>query len=419
VTRAARALLAACVVAGAAAAQTGRESLLSARETLVEGERVFRIEAASRPRLLRVFGRREGVPRRDARIELDGAEVGRLSRFEESPSRFSVSLPLRGARGSESRPAVHALRVVVDRGRGGAVVLERVETIDAARVDCLLRDQATKELLKGVFTVTATDGDTPPKTGPIGGSPREGSSWISDDGGGELWVPLGATATFVGRASPFRAAAKFHRRADLAEGALTTFLLPPDVRPPGTTILEPLSPETRLDAARRRKDEALDVAARVGERYRVVDAEEVLDDADGFLRSLEAAPFSPVVATNEGSGRLVPDRVKPLVTARLSDGEIVHSNGPLPLVVDLRRVGVGPNVRGAIELRLPEDATTEAIYVKSGRVEKRLPTSGAGTFAFEIEAAPGAPIVVSVRGPRFTTAPPFERPFAVRVLRAP
>jgi hypothetical protein len=412
------------VCAAVAAAQVPTRAVLHDGPAPLAAERVFEIAPASRPRLLFVRGVREKDPAADATLRLDAADFGTVAGYEEQPGRFVVALQLLGtsprgaaATGPTSAPTTRTLRIRPLRGAEGRVTLERVEIVDAARLLCVLRDQATKRPVDGVVQITAVDGATPPLCGPLGAAPREGAAWISDDGGGELWTPLGAQATLVGRGSPFRAAVRFRRRLDLADGLALTFFLPPDQRPEGARILEILDDGKRYSPGRAKKDRALDVGARVGADWTAVPADEVLAAPDRFVARLVAAPDQKLLVTNESDARLVPTRVRQFVTVRLVDGSLIHSNAPLPLFEDLKREGA--HLRGWLKVRCPEDARLEGVYVSCGPYERRYPIEGPTTLPLDVLAPPGEVVTVVVKGTGFDTAPPLERPLAVRVFRAP
>lgn len=424
--RAARTLGALVVAAAAAAGQTdrGAATLFAGREALV-ADRSFTFEDDPKPRLLYVRGALPAEGAAAETLRLDDGEEAPLAAFLEGPRRFAAALPVlpaskaaasRPASAPTSAPTVRTLRLRVGRAGGDGVVLERVELVPAARVLCVLRDQATKSVIKGVVQVTAVDGGTPPLCGPLGGAPREGAAWISTDGGGEIWAPLGATTTYVGRASPFRAAVRHRRRLDLADGLAATLLLPPDQRPEGSRIVEALDPARRFGPAHAAKDAALEVGLRVSD-WDVVPADRALAGPDAFVAALIERPERRVVVTNELGASVVPAAIRPFVTLRLADGALIHSNGPLPLLEDLRREGT--RVKAWIKLRCPEDARLEALYVRVGRLELRLPATGPTTLPLDVEAEPGAPIAFVAKGTGFDSAPPFERPFAARVVRAP
>jgi hypothetical protein len=418
-------VFAACALATTRAQETPGATILQATPAPLLAEVAFAIPAASKPRLLVVRGTRPDDDAADAFLFLDGVNRGPVSRYAETPRRFEAALPLPAVRPATAsaptgtRPTTGSIAFALrpTPGAAGRVVVERIEVIDAARVVCLLKDQADKRPLRGVLQITAVDRGEPPWCGPAGEAPREGPAWISDDGGGELWTPLGATATLVGRGSPFRAAVRFRRRLDLAEGLVMTFFLPPDQRPDGARILEPLHDDRRYHPGLKRKDDALDVGARVGAEWTTVPAAEVWADPQAFAVRVATNPTAQLVVSNEDAARLVPDRLKPIVTVRLAEGALIHSNGPLPLLENLRREG--DRVKAWIKLRCPEDARLDVVSVFAGATERRLPATGPCTLALDVESPPGAPIAIVVRGSGFETAPPLERPFAVRAILAP
>jgi hypothetical protein len=416
--RAARTLLLLWCASALAAAQTpeSRRSVLVADPEPLTEIKTIEIATDSKPRLLMVRGALPGADARRATLQLDGAEPAALGAFADVPGRFAAALPLVGdAPSAASRSAVHTLKLRPGTGAREPAIIERIEVIPAARVRCSLRDQETKLAIKGVVQVTAVDGGAPPLCGPFGSAPRDGAAWISVDGGAEVWAPRGSHVTYVARGSPFRAALRFRRRLDLADVVATIFL-PPDQRPEGARILESLDAAKRLTPALTAKDEALDVGARVAD-WDVVAAETVLAAPDAFVASLLAHPEKRLVVTNETGPSAIPTAIRPFVTLRLADGALLHSNAPLPLLEDLRREG--GRVKAWIKLRCPEDARLDAAYVKHGRFEFRLPASGPTTLALDVEAPSGTPVAIVVKGSGFESAPPMERPLAVRVFRAP
>ncbi|HYC79182.1 MAG TPA: hypothetical protein VEI02_16305, partial [Planctomycetota bacterium] len=381
-------------------------------------ERTFEIPAARSPRLAIVRGARPPGGPSDAWIRIDDRIHGLASQFEYAPGRFAAAVPLRGAApGAESAPAGSLLRVVPKGAADPKLILERVELLDAAVVDFMIRDQVTKAPLKGVAEVVAVDGATPPLVGPNAGLPTEGAAWISHDGGGELWTPLGANVAFVARASPFRGAARFRRRTDLARGLFMTFLLPPDEAPPGSRIVEASDVGAPNAVARAAKDAALGISRRADATWTVRAADEVLAAPAAFVAELVRDPARRVVVTNERGPTLVPSTAHPLVTLELPGGDLIHSNGPLPLLEDVRRDGAA--VRGWVKVRCPPGATLTRLRVVVGAAELLHPLDGPATIALAVPANAGAPIALIVEGRAFADAGPIERPFAARVFTAP
>ncbi len=360
------------------------------------------------PRLLVVSGTR--VPDSGGAVSLwiDAEPRGGLAAYPIAPERFQASLPI--------PPEPVATRHLLVRPSVPGIVLTRVELARAARVRFTIRDQGSKVLLPGEVRITAIDGGVPPLLGPLGSAPREGSSWISRDGHGDLYVPFNTSVTFVGRSSPFRGIARQHHRIDAPDNLLLTFLLPQDELPEDAHIIE--GPErSELPALARRDTE---LALGIGRRppgVTSMPAGKLLFDAPVIIDRMLTLPDLRFLATNENGISLLPSALHSLVTVELPGGALLHSNGPVPLLEDVHRDG--DVVRGWVKARLPDGVLAEKLVIRTPGSSVDFALHGPTTIPLAVPVPSGTPIVLVVTGGTFRGSSLLDHPLAFRVIRAP
>jgi hypothetical protein len=372
------------------------------------GEKLeFQIDPDPDPRVLVIKGRR--TPSANASFDVNGESWGTVAGFSAGPETFEAALPLAGT-AANGRKIAFAIRP----GSPG-VTLDEVAVIPAARVRFVIRDQASKAAMPGEAAVESIDGKPAPPQGPFGGFPRERAAWISTDGNGDLYVPYGATVTFTARATPFRGTSRQRHAIDARENLLLTFLLPADQLPEGATILEgPLRPGIAPEVAR-----AVDRARGIGKRpkdFRVVPAMDLMSNGLAVIEGALANPDVKFLATNEGDPRLFPPTG--FMTVELPGGDLLHSNGPVILLVDRRREGSA--VRAYVKIRLPEGVVADTLHVIAGKKRTEHPLKGGPTTVpLDVVVPAGTPIALLVTGPPVRVETPLDRAAAFRVFRAP
>jgi hypothetical protein len=363
------------------------------------------IDPAPLPRLAIVRGRRR--PSGDAVIEVGGSTWGTAAGFDAGAGLFDAALPIAGGPGGKKL----ALAI---RPTAPGVTLDRVEIVPAARVRFVIRDQATKAVIPGSVTTERLEGGTPPVTGPFGGFPRERTSWISGDGHGDVYGPPMATLTFAGRASPFRGVARQRHALEQRDSLLVTLLLPADQLPEDATILEgPPRPGIAPEVQR-----AADRARGIGKRpkgFRIVPAAELLAGGIKAVEQVIAHPDEKFLATNETGPLLCPAPL--VVTAELAGGELLHSNGPVILLVDRRRESGA--VRAFVKVRLPEGVVADRLFILAGGKRTEHPLNGPSTIPLDVIVPPGTPIGLVVSGPAPQAGSPDPAAAAFRVFKAP
>jgi hypothetical protein len=366
------------------------------------------IGPSAEPRLAVVRGRRARGG--NASLEIDGAVWGTVAGFPPLTSGgdlFDAALPIAPSAGTKTSS-------LVIRPSAPGVTVDRVELVPASRVRFTIRDQGSKALIPGEASVDLVEGGPPPPLGPIGGFPRERATWISADGHGDLYARAGSTVTFVARSTPFRGLDRQRHVLDARDNLLVNFLMPADQLPEGATILEgPPRPGIAPEVQR-----AADKARGIGKRpkgFRIVPAGELLT---GGLKAMEQALANPDVkflATNETGPLLCPPPL--LVTAELPGGELLHSNGPVILLVDRRRESGA--VRAFVKIRLPEGVVADRLIVWAGAKKVEHSFSGPSTIPLDVIVPPKTPIALIVTGPAPRDGSPLPPAAAFRMFRAP
>jgi hypothetical protein len=379
------------------------EVLVAAPVNLAE-KLELKIEPAPEPRLAVIRGsRKEGA---NATLEIDGGVWGTVTGFAVGPELFDAALPIVGA------PAGARKTTLVIRPSAPGVTIDRVELVPASRVRFVIRDQGSKAEIPGEASIETVEGAPPSPLGPVGGYPRERATWISADGHGDLYVAAGATATFVGRSTPFRGIDRQRHTLDARDNLLVNLLLPADQLPDGATILEgPPRPGIAPDVQR-----AADKARGIGKRpkgFRVIPAAELLAGGMKAMQDALANPDVKFLVTNETGPLLCPPPV--LVTAELPGGELLHSNGPVILLVDRRRESGA--VRAYVKIRLPEGVLADRLIVWAGEKKTEHAFSGPSTIPLDVIVPPRTPIALIVTGP--TPREGVVSGAAFRLFRAP
>jgi hypothetical protein len=368
------------------------------------GEKLaFTVEASPLPRLAVLRGRRAAGG--NAAFEVGGKVWGTAAGFDLGASLFDASLPLVGGGGR--------LALAILPSAPG-ITVDRVEIVPASRVRFVIRDQATKVEIPGQAFIESVEGGSPPMMGAAGGFPRERASWISSDGYGDLYAPAGSTVTFAARLTPFRGTTRQRHVLESRDNLLLTFLLPSDQLPEDATILEGpprsgIAPEVQR---------AADRARGIGKRpkgFRVMPAAQLLADGQRAIEEAIAHPDVKFLATNETGPLLCPPPL--LVTAELAGGELLHSNGPVILLVDRRRESGA--VRAFIKVRLPEGVVADHLVVMAGQKRVEHAIHGPSTIPLDVVVPAGTPIGLVVSGPAPSGAPGQPPVAAFRVFKAP
>jgi hypothetical protein len=363
------------------------------------------IEGSADPRMLVVRGRRKDGG--NAAFEVGGETWGTAAAFPRGAGLFEAAMPLAGSR--PPRKLAFGVRSLAPP----PVFLDEVRVVPAARVRFVIRDQGTKAPVPGCATVETIGGEPPPAAGPLGGFPREQAGWISHDGHGDLYVPPGASVSFVGRSTPFRGVNRQKHVIEARDNMLVTFLLSSDQLPEGAAILEgPPRPSVPPEIQK-----AVDRARGIGKRptgYTVVPAKEILAQGAVAVEQALLQPGLRFLATNETGPLLFPPTS--LVTVELPGGDLLHSNGPVILVTELRREGTA--VRGFIKVRLPEGVIADRLVIRAGAAKTEHVLNGPTTVPLDVIVPPRTPIGLIAAGPPRPDAP-LDRVAAFRVFLAP
>lgn len=390
-----------------ATSHTRETILISGPVAMPRGIRDVPFDAVATPLLVEIRGRLGSEAPADLSIAIDGVPVGTARGFPLVAGKFAAALPIPPGGANH----VLSLRVPTD-----GVIIDRIALIPAARIRFTIRDQETKVLLPGVVEVGAVDGLAPPLLGPLGGSPRELSVWMSEDGHGDTYVPFGTIVTLTARRSPFRGVDRRRIRADVADGLLVNFLLAADQAPQDAEVLDRYDAFGRAARPLRDADAARGVSRRLdGEP--VIVASTVLADPLTLVTRLLAKPTERVIVSSDDGGSLLPTGLHPLVTLNLNRGERLYSNGPVVLVEELRREGTV--VRGWIKVRLPVGCEGNRLEIRTRTSVITERVNGPSTLPLALPLAGGEPFVLMVTGPGFDGSPQSGGVLAMRVLSAP
>ena len=123
--------------------------------------------------------------------------------------------------------------------------------------------------------------------------------------------------------------------------------------------------------------------------YTIVPAKDILAQGPVAIEEALAHPGFKFIATNEVGPLLFPP--VSLVTVELPGGDLLHSNGPVILLADLRREGTA--VRAFVKVRLPEGVIADRLVIRSGTTKSEHVLNGPSTVPLDVIVPPGAPIL--------------------------
>jgi hypothetical protein len=353
----------------------------------------------------------------DARLVLDGQDLGPLSDYAITPGVYRAHLPLDVT--GQGAAVARVLKVVPDPL---GLVLRSVEVVPAGVLDVEVLDEETRTPVPAFIELISADGSDLPHFGEPPTSLRHHAVWPVPEGKGRVLFPPGPSLRFLAWSHPFRCPAREAVRLGTMEPARARFLLGPDVRPVGSHLLGLPFPSDWPADLRASADRILGVARRPPLKPRqAANAQSVLGVPE-FLEARLLDGDLPPPRFLHGSGKgLLPLGPRSLATLELPDGRLLHSNGPILSVRGIYRDRVLDRVVGELGCRFSLDVEPERLRILTEQGEiLSLQVEKPQDMPLDLRVPPSTRVLIVFEGRRFRVDPiAGPRPYAAMVLVVP